>query len=86
MGLTLELPPDLADALTDEAARHGLSLSDYAVRLLASARPDAGPVQTGADLVAYWQAEGVIGQRSDITDSQAHARNLREQAQRRERE
>src|SRR5205823_1144139 len=32
MGLTLELPPDLAEALADAAARLGLSLPDYAVR------------------------------------------------------
>lgn len=83
MGLTLELPTDLAEALTDEAARLGLTLQEYAVQLLASARPTAAPVRTGAELVAYWTGEGVIGQRPDITDSQAHARALREQAQRR---
>lgn len=86
MGLTIELPPDLANALAVEAARLGLSLPDYAVHLLASARPATAPIRNGADLVAYWRAEGVIGTRTDISDSQAHARALREQAQRRDRE
>ena len=80
---TLELPDELADALTGEAAKAGLSLADYAVRLLASVHPPAETVRTGADLVAYWQAEGVIGSRPDITDSQEYARQLRDQAQRR---
>ena len=79
---TLELPDDLATALTAEATRLGLSLPEYAARVLA-ARPLAPAIRTGADLVAYWQAEDVIGSRPDITDSQAHARTLREQAQRR---
>lgn len=35
----------------------------------------------GRDIVDYWQAEGLVGSRPDITDSQAHARDLREQAQ-----
>ncbi|HEX6900290.1 MAG TPA: hypothetical protein VF789_11275 [Thermoanaerobaculia bacterium] len=41
--------------------------------------------RTGADLVAYWQAEGLVGTRPDIADSQAHAREIRRQAERRER-
>lgn len=43
----------------------------------------ASSVRSGADLVAFWRAEGLIGSRPDITDSQTHARQLREQAQRR---
>ena len=84
MSVTLELPADLAATLTDEAARRGLSLPDYAVQLLAQRRPAS--VRTGADLVAYWQAEGLIGTRPDIADSSSHSRTLREQAQRRVRE
>lgn len=83
MGLTLDLPAALAAELADEAARLGLSLPDYAVRLLTTARPTAAPIGTGAELVAYWRGEGVVGYRSDIADSQAHARTFREQAQRR---
>ena len=83
MPQTVELPDDLAGALTDEASRLGLSLPDYAVRLLTSARPSAVPVRSGADLVAFWRAEGLVGSRPDIADSQSEARRLRDQAQRR---
>lgn len=83
MPQTVELPDDLADALTNEASRLGMSMPDYAVRLLASARPAATPVQNGADLVNFWRSEGLVGSRPDITDSQGQARHLREQAQRR---
>ena len=83
MPQTVELPDDLADALTHEASRLGLSLPDYAVRLLTAARPTAASVRSGADLVAFWRAEGLVGSRPDLTDSQAEARRLREQAQRR---
>jgi hypothetical protein len=83
MPQTVELPDDLADALTDEASRLGLSLPDYAVRLLTSARPSAAAVRSGADLVAFWRTEGLVGSRPDIVDSQSEARRLRDQAQRR---
>jgi hypothetical protein len=83
MPQTVELPDDLAGALSAEAKRLGLSLPDYAIRLLAAARPAVASVRTGADLVAFWQSEGLIGTRPDIADSSAHARQLREQAQRR---
>lgn len=39
--------------------------------------------KTGAEVVAYWQREGVINSRPDITDSQAYARKLRYEAERR---
>jgi hypothetical protein len=38
--------------------------------------------RTGAVLLAYWQGEGVVATRPDIADSAAHARALREQAER----
>lgn len=56
---------------------------DLAVRLLESARPSAPAVRNGADLVAHWQTEGLIGSRSDVTDSSDEARRLRKQTQRR---
>lgn len=82
MSQTIELPDDLADALTVEAERAGLSLPDYAARLLATPQVPAG-VTTGADLVAYWRAEGLIGDGTDVPDSPALARQLRDAAQRR---
>jgi hypothetical protein len=86
VSVTLELPDDLISALQAEADRQGLSLSEYAARLLAGACPGAEAVRTGADLVAYWQAAGVIGSRPDVTDAPAQARILRDRASRRGRE
>jgi hypothetical protein len=84
MTLTLELPEALEAELTAEAARQGLSLSEYALQLLRAAhRPAGAAPQTGAELVAYWQAAGLIGTRSDIADSQEYARKLRAEAERR---
>ena len=83
MSITLELPEDLASALTTEAAHLGLSLSAYTLRLLSTRILPASVPTTGAELVAYWQREGVIGTRPDIPDSQAYARQLRHRAERR---
>lgn len=83
MPQAVELPDDLADALTHEASRLGLSLRDYAVRLLSSTRASAISVGSGADLVSFWRNEGLIGSRPDISDSQVEARRLRDEAQRR---
>jgi len=59
---------------------------EYVLRLL-STRSLVGQLPTtGAALVVYWQREGVIGTRLDITDSQAYARQIRHQAERRLRE
>jgi hypothetical protein len=85
MSITLDLPQELESELATEAAQLGLPLSEYVLRLL-STRSLVGPSPTtGAELVAYWQREGVIGTRPDIIDSQAHARQLRHQAERRSR-
>jgi hypothetical protein len=84
MSITLDLPQELESELTTEATQLGLSLSEYVLCLL-STRPLVSPIPTtGAALVAYWQREGVIGMRPDITDSQAHARQLRHQREERE--
>lgn len=86
MTITLELPQELEQELLAEAARQGLPLSEYALRLLATGRPSRPMPTTGAELVRYWQDEGLVGSRPEIADSQAHARALREQADRRVRE
>jgi hypothetical protein len=83
MSLILDLPSELESKLAAEAARLGLPLSDYVLSLLAEDRALNPAPKTGADLLAYWQSEGLVGTRPDITDSPAHARVLREQAQRR---
>ncbi|HYV37155.1 MAG TPA: hypothetical protein VE988_15725 [Gemmataceae bacterium] len=85
MSLILELPPELATELAAEAAQLRLPVSEYALRLLASGRSTDPKPHSGAELVAYWQRAGLIGTRPDITDASEHARNLRQQAQHRER-
>jgi hypothetical protein len=86
MGIMLDLPQELESALATEATPMGLSLTEYVLRLL-STRSLVGQLpMTGAALVTSWQREGVIGTRPDITDSQAHARQIRHQAEKRLRE
>jgi hypothetical protein len=81
MSLVLNLPPELETELAAEAAHLGLPLPEYAVRLLAGG-PSLRPApRTGAELLAYWQGEGLVGTRPEITDVPADARALREGAQ-----
>lgn len=77
MTLTLELDAELAEVLAEEAARKKMSLPDYAVYLLNTTVPPPPPIKTGADLVAYWETEGLIGTRPDITDPEAYSQAMR---------
>ncbi|MEH2034700.1 MAG: hypothetical protein V7K67_34750 [Nostoc sp.] len=86
MSINLDLPPELENELFTEASRLNLPISEYILRILSVRQVLANPPRTGAELVAYWQSEGVINSRPDITDSQAYARKLRHEAQTRERE
>jgi len=85
MSITVDLPEDLQDELSAEAAQLGLTLPDYILRILSTGLPVGRTPKTGAELVSYWQSEGLIGNRPDITDSQARARQIREAAERRTR-
>ncbi|MEX1232678.1 MAG: hypothetical protein WEB58_20700 [Planctomycetaceae bacterium] len=85
MSITLELPQDLEIELLAKASRLGMNLSDYIVQILSSSVYIDRMPKTGPELVKYWKAESLIGTRSDITDSQVHARQIREQAERRQR-
>jgi hypothetical protein len=84
MSLVLDLPPDLENQLAAEAARLGLPLPEYALHVLAGRHAPSSAPRTGAELLAFWQEEGLVGSRAEITDSLARARALRERAQRRE--
>jgi hypothetical protein len=81
--ITLDLPDELEQELATEAAQFGLSLSDYVLRVLSTGFLIGEKPKTGAELVAYWHNEGLIGTRPDSLDSQTHARQIREQAERR---
>jgi hypothetical protein len=86
--ITLDLPMELERELSQEAARLGLPLAEYALRVLASSRAlqsSASTRLTGAELIEYWTREGVIGSRVDIDDPVSFARELREQNQNRRR-
>jgi hypothetical protein len=85
MSLVLDLPAELETELAAEAARLGVPLTEYVLRLLARGRTPTPAPRTGAELVAYWQSESLVGTRPDIADSAAHARTLRQQAQKRAR-
>ncbi len=85
MSVTLDLPHGLEDELAAEAARLGLPLPEYILRVLSTTVATGDKPKTGADLVEYWQIEDVIGTRPDITDSQEHARQIRRRAERRTR-
>lgn len=85
MSITLDLPEELENELSAEAAQLGLSLPDYVLRVLSTGLVIGKKPRTGAELVDYWQIEGLIGTRTDITDSQTHARQIRERAEQRTR-
>jgi hypothetical protein len=81
MSILLDLPLELERELSTEAERLNLPLPDYILRVLSIKPPLTHSPKTGAELVAYWQREGIIHSRPDITDSQAHARQLRHEAE-----
>jgi predicted DNA-binding antitoxin AbrB/MazE fold protein len=62
-----------------------LTLNEHEkVRVTLSNAGHAAPaVHTGAELVAYWQQAGLVGTRTEIRDSQQHAREIRADAERR---
>lgn len=86
MSITLDIPEGLASRLAAEAQQAGLPLNDYVVTLLATGRTVDSRAVTGSELVAFWQRQGIIGSRPDISDSQMHARIVRQQAEQRARD
>ncbi|MCU0569356.1 MAG: hypothetical protein MUF49_22620 [Oculatellaceae cyanobacterium Prado106] len=76
MTINIELSLELENELSSEASQLNLPLSEYILRILSTRKALDNPPKTGAELVAYWQNEGVIDSRSDITDSQLYARQL----------
>lgn len=85
MSITLDLPQELESELSAEAAQLGISLPEYVLRVLSTGFVIGKKPQTGAELVQYWQDEELTGTRPDIADSQAHARQIRQRAERRTR-
>ena len=82
MSLTLDLPEDLENELSAEAAQLGLTLPEYVLRVLSTGFTVDEKPKTGAELVEYWRSHGLVGARTDVTDSRLLAREIREQAER----
>ncbi|CAD5925293.1 MULTISPECIES: hypothetical protein [Planktothrix] len=76
MSIMIELPPELEQKLSTEASQLNLSLSDYILRILLSEEIAKNLPKTGAELVNYWQNEGVINSCPDITDMGVGAQKL----------
>jgi hypothetical protein len=83
MSISLELPKEVEAQLSAEAARLGLSVSEYAIRVLSLSHSSQEKPRNGAELIVYWQRYGLIGSRPDIGDSQEHSRQVRAEAERR---
>ncbi|MEM9818785.1 MAG: hypothetical protein AAF827_20590 [Cyanobacteria bacterium P01_D01_bin.6] len=81
MNITLELPSEVEDELSIEASQLKLPLAEYILRVLSFRPILQNTPTTGVELVTYWESVGVINSRSDITDSQEHARRLRKQTE-----
>ncbi|MFM7600571.1 MAG: hypothetical protein ACKO7R_05130 [Pseudanabaena sp.] len=84
MTITLELPQELEQALSEEAGKVSLSLPEYILQLLSVRKLVDGQLRTGSDLVSYWQGEGLINSRPEIKDSQEYARQIRYAAEHRQ--
>jgi len=85
MTLKLELSRELEIKLSTEASRLGLPLSEYALRVLGTSQVPVVMPKTGRELATYWQDEGLVGTRPEISDSVEHARSLRREAEKRSR-
>jgi hypothetical protein len=86
MTLTLNLPATMETRLREAADRLGVTPDEFALKAIETALPDRRAAMTGADLIARWESEGVLGiwaDRRDIPDSPEYARELRHLAERR---
>lgn len=83
MTLKLKLSRELEEELSTEASKLGLPLSEYALRVLATRQVPMVQPRTGRELATYWQDEGLVGTRPEISDSVEHARSLRREAEKR---
>ncbi len=89
MTLILDLTPQQEQQIEAQARARNMDARTYALARLFEDQPVEHAEEkqwSGADLVAYWEKEGVIGSRPDITDSQEHARAIRRKAERRGRD
>lgn len=94
MSIIVNLPAELEKTIAAEAAKAGMTVSDYVAGRLDQGTTTNGSRGsngsrgtkrrlTGPEMVQRWKELGLIGYRTDITDPEAHSRRLREAAQRR---
>lgn len=83
MTLKLEISRELETELRTEASRLGLPISEYALQVLATRQAPIVMPKTGRELTTYWQDEGLVGTRPEISDSVEHARAMRRKAEKR---
>jgi hypothetical protein len=82
MTLSIELSEALEQRLQQEAAEHGMDAATLAQQLIERGLSET--FKTGEEIIAYWEAEGVLGawaDRTDIGDSSEYARKLRAKAE-----
>ncbi len=90
MTIILELPPEVEAQLKEEAAKCAAPVEQYTLSLIKNSLPPRPPMpelKTGADVIAYWKSQGLIGDwanREDVGEGDAYARELRRQAETRE--
>jgi len=71
------------EGIWEDIRSHDAELKGRRVRLtILGANGMPAPFFTnGADLMAYWKREGLVGSRSDITDRVTHAQEMRKKAE-----
>ena len=79
--VTLELTTEEVERLTLLANQTGAEIGQVLHRLISQLPDVAGKPTSGAQALARWEAEGVLGLWSDRIDSPELARELREKAQ-----
>jgi hypothetical protein len=85
MTLTLELTPEEEAKLHAKAARAGMEETAYLRSLIAGRRQPQKGSNTPAEMVAYWQANGLLtGYGDPDKDSIEVARELRDKFSQRE--
>ncbi|WP_017295483.1 hypothetical protein [Geminocystis herdmanii] len=84
MTITLEIPQELEQQLSGEAETNNLPLSEYILQILFTRQVVNNSPKTGAELVNYWQKEGLINSRPYIKDSQEYATKIRYKAEHRQ--
>lgn len=82
MSLLLELPPALEAELIAESERLGVSVSEVVTQKISESTvnrvaPESIKKKTGAEFIAQWESEGLIGIRNDIENPAEFVRELR---------